>query len=70
VTPENDYRPTDQGFEEAPIDLTRGTNEGYQQHDGPDTSVLEKVQKSGFTKGDDIGLERFNPNYGLGRAKF
>jgi len=42
VTPKNDYRPTDQGFEEAPIDLTRGTNEGYQAYDGPDTSVLEK----------------------------
>ena len=51
VTPENDYRSTDQGFEEAPIDLTRGTNEGYQQHDGPDTSVLEKEQVKPYEVG-------------------
>ena len=40
VTPENDYRSMDQGFEEAPIDLIRGTNEGYQAYDGPDTSLI------------------------------
>lgn len=51
VTPENDYRPTDQGFEEAPIDLTRGTSEGYQAYDGPDTSVLEKEQVKPYEVG-------------------
>ena len=51
VTPENDYRPTDQGFEEAPIDLTKGTNEGYQAYDGPDTSVLEKEQVKPYEVG-------------------
>ena len=57
VTPENDYRPTDQGFEEAPIDLTRGTNEGYQAYDGPDTSVLEKEQVKPYEVGSykDLG---------------
>ena len=58
VTPENDYRPTDQGFEEAPIDLTKVTNEGYQQHDGPDTSVLEKEESSLYRGGAYSDLER------------